>query len=76
MPGVQRGVVTNMALQGDLEAGTIVTLALLLNRLDAPLTSLATARIDEVATLVSFERVFEVLDIEPLVKEPAAEPVS
>ncbi|HEX4903735.1 MAG TPA: ABC transporter ATP-binding protein [Acidimicrobiales bacterium] len=59
-----------LALQGDLEAGTIVTLALLLNRLYAPLTSLATARVDVVAALVSFERVFEVLDIEPLVREP------
>ena len=47
-----------------------MTLALLLNRLYAPLTSLATARVDVVAALVSFERVFEVLDIEPLVREP------
>ena len=59
-----------LALQGDLDAGTIVTLALLLSRLYAPLTALATARVDVVAALVSFERVFEVLDIEPLVKEP------
>ncbi len=58
-----------LALQGELDAGTIVTLALLLSRLYAPLTSLATARIDVVAALVSFERVFEVLDVEPLVKE-------
>jgi len=59
-----------LALQGDLEAGTIVTLALLLNRLYAPLTALATARVDVVAALVSFERVFEVLDVDPLVEEP------
>ncbi|HEU5083886.1 MAG TPA: ABC transporter ATP-binding protein [Acidimicrobiales bacterium] len=60
-----------LALEGELEAGTIVTLALLLNRLYAPLTALATARVDVVAALVSFERVFEVLDLEPLVPEPA-----
>jgi ATP-binding cassette, subfamily B, bacterial len=60
-----------LALSGQLDAATIVTLALLLNRLYAPLTALATARIDVVAALVSFERVFEVLDVEPLVREPS-----
>ncbi|MGH9119051.1 MAG: ABC transporter ATP-binding protein [Acidimicrobiales bacterium] len=60
-----------LALRGDLDAGTVVTLALLLTRLYAPLTALATARLDIVTALVSFERVFEVLDIEPLIKEPA-----
>ena len=58
-----------LALQGDLDPGTVVTMALLLNRLYAPLTALATARLDVVTALVSFERVFEVLDIEPLIKE-------
>jgi ABC-type multidrug transport system fused ATPase/permease subunit len=58
-----------LALQGQLEAGTVVTMALLLNRLYAPLTALATARLDVVTALVSFERVFEVLDIEPLITE-------
>ncbi len=60
-----------LALQGDLDPGTVVTMALLLNRLYAPLTALATARLDVVTALVSFERVFEVLDIEPLIKEAA-----
>jgi ABC-type multidrug transport system fused ATPase/permease subunit len=58
-----------LAFDGRLDAGTIVTLALLLGRLYGPLTALATARIDVVAALVSFERVFEVLDITPLVRE-------
>ena len=49
-------------------------MALLLNQLYGPLTSLGTARLDVVTALVSFERVFEVLDIEPLIAEPA-EPV-
>ncbi len=60
-----------LALQGDLDAGAVVTMALLLTRLYAPLTALATARLDVVTALVSFERVFEVLDIEPLILEPA-----
>jgi len=60
-----------LVLQGDLAPGTVVTLALLLNRLYQPLTALATARLDVATALVSFERVFEVLDIEPLVAEPA-----
>ena len=60
-----------LALEGGLNAGTVVTMALLLNRLYAPLTALATARLDVVTALVSFERVFEVLDIEPLIVETA-----
>ena len=58
-----------LALRGELDAGTVVTMALLLTRLYAPLTALATARLDVVTALVSFERVFEVLDIEPLISE-------
>jgi ABC-type multidrug transport system fused ATPase/permease subunit len=58
-----------MALQGSIEAGTVVTLALLLTRLYAPLTALASARVDAMAAIVSFERVFEVLDLEPLITE-------
>jgi ABC-type multidrug transport system fused ATPase/permease subunit len=58
-----------LALRGDLAAGTVVTLALLLTRLYTPLTALATARLDVTTALVSFERVFEVLDIAPLIAE-------
>ncbi len=58
-----------MALRGTLEAGTVVTLALLLTRLYTPLTALASARVDAMAALVSFERVFEVLDLPPLIVE-------
>ncbi|MFC4605116.1 ABC transporter ATP-binding protein [Rhodococcus kronopolitis] len=59
------------ALRGTLEAGSVVSLALLLTRLYAPLTSLASARVDVMSALVSFERVFEVLDLPPLIAEPA-----
>src|SRR5688572_10829689 len=58
-----------LALDGQLEPGTVVTLALLLGRLYAPLTALASARVDAMTALVSFERVFEVLDLEPLITE-------
>ncbi len=58
-----------MALAGTLEAGTVVTLALLLTRLYGPLTALSNARVDAMTALVSFERVFEVLDLQPLIRE-------
>jgi ATP-binding cassette, subfamily B, bacterial len=58
-----------LALRGRLEPGTVVTLGLLLTRLYAPLTALASARVDAMTALVSFERVFEVLDLEPLITE-------
>ncbi|MGB8943704.1 MAG: ABC transporter ATP-binding protein [Streptomyces sp.] len=57
------------ALDGTLEAGAIVSLALLLTRLYAPLTSLAGARVEVMSALVSFERVFEILDLKPLIDE-------
>ncbi|MEU6218660.1 ABC transporter ATP-binding protein [Streptomyces sp. NPDC047022] len=57
------------ALRGSLQAGAVVSLALLLTRLYAPLTSLAGARVEVMSALVSFERVFEVLDLEPLIEE-------
>ncbi|WP_374115832.1 ABC transporter ATP-binding protein [Kineococcus sp. TRM81007] len=64
------GVGGLIAVGGGLDAGSIVTLALLLTRLYAPLTALAGARVDVMSALVSFERVFEVLDLVPLVREP------
>src|SRR6185437_16145651 len=48
-------------------AGTVVTLALLLTRLYGPLTALSNVRVDVMSALVSFDRVFEVLDIAPMV---------
>jgi len=58
-----------LALRSGLAPGAVVTLALLLTRLYAPLTALANARVDIMGALVSFERVFEVLDLEPLIKD-------
>ena len=57
------------ALRGQLDAGAVVALALLLTRLYSPLTALASARVEVMTALVSFERVFEVLDLEPLIKD-------
>ncbi|MCC5475581.1 ABC transporter ATP-binding protein [Streptomyces barringtoniae] len=57
------------ALDGTLQAGAVVSLALLLTRLYAPLTALAGARVEVMSALVSFERVFEVLDLQPLIEE-------
>jgi len=58
-----------LALRGDLAPGTVVALALLLTRLYSPLTALANVRVDVMTALVSFERVFEVLDIVPMITE-------
>lgn len=58
-----------LALDGRLEAGAVVSLALLLTRLYAPLTALANTRVSVMSAIVSFERVLEVLDLEPLILE-------
>nr|WP_246076752.1 ABC transporter ATP-binding protein [Amycolatopsis cihanbeyliensis] len=64
------------ALVGELDAGSVVALAMLLTRLYAPLTALASARVEVMSALVSFSRVFEVLDLKPLVAEkPEPKPV-
>src|SRR5258708_39922351 len=60
-----------LAIGGHLQAGAIVSLALLLTRLYAPLTALANAHVEIASALVSFERVFEVLDLTPLIQERA-----
>ncbi|MFI9168994.1 ABC transporter ATP-binding protein [Streptomyces lincolnensis] len=57
------------ALRGTLDPGAVVALALLLTRLYAPLTALAGARVEVMSALVSFERVFEVLDLKPLIED-------
>jgi len=57
------------AVRGAITAGTVVTLALLLTRLYGPLTALSNVRVDVMSALVSFERVFEVLDLKPGIAE-------
>ncbi|UZJ26563.1 ABC transporter ATP-binding protein/permease [Rhodococcus antarcticus] len=58
-----------LAYTGQIQAGAVVSLALLLTRLYGPLTALASARVDVMTALVSFERVFEVLDLAPTITE-------
>ncbi|QIM23012.1 ABC transporter ATP-binding protein [Phycicoccus sp. HDW14] len=65
-----------MAVDGSLTVGTLIALTALLARLYGPLTAISNVRVDIMTALVSFERVFEVLDLEPLVAEaPDAVPV-
>ena len=59
-----------LALNGRMAAGDVVALALLITRLYAPLTGLAGARVEVMSALVSFGRVFEILDLPPLIQEP------
>ncbi len=58
-----------LAIQGTLEVGTLVALAALLRQLYGPLTSLSNVQVDVMTALVSFERVFEVLDLPPMVDD-------
>ncbi len=58
-----------MAVHGALTVGTLLALAALLARLYGPLTAMSNVRVDIMTALVSFERVFEVLDLPPLVAE-------
>jgi ATP-binding cassette subfamily B protein len=65
-----------MAFTGSLSPGDVVALALLLSRLYGPLTALANVRVDVMSAMVSFDRVFEVLDLKPMIAEaPDAVPV-
>ena len=67
------GVGGLFAAKGILLVGTVVALTAYLNRLYGPLTSLSNVQVDVMTALVSFDRVFEVLDLEPLIAEkPAA----
>ncbi|MBB2915255.1 ATP-binding cassette subfamily B protein [Streptosporangium becharense] len=70
------GVGGVLAVSDVFELGTLVALAALLMRLYGPLTSLSNVHVDVMTALVSFDRVFEVLDLEPMVAErPGARPV-
>ena len=58
-----------LAVHGTLAVGTVVALTAYLNRLYGPLTALSNVHVDVMTALVSFERVFEVLDLPPMVAE-------
>ncbi len=63
------GVGGAYAVEGRLTVGTLLALTALLARLYGPLTAMSNVRVDIMTALVSFERIFEVLDLEPLVRE-------
>jgi ATP-binding cassette, subfamily B, bacterial len=65
-----------LAFTGSLSPGDVVALALLLSRLYGPLTALSNVRVDVMSAMVSFDRVFEVLDLQPMIREePDAVPL-
>jgi ATP-binding cassette subfamily B protein len=66
------GIGGHLAIDGAITVGSLIAITTLLARLYGPLVALATVRVDVMGALVSFERVFEVLDLEPMVKEISA----
>ena len=64
------GVGGHLAISGTMTVGGLIAITTLLARLYGPLTALSTVRVDVMGALVSFERVFEVLDLRPMVKDP------
>ena len=61
----------HLAINGDITVGTLLAITALLARLYGPLTALSNVRVDVMSALVSFERVFEVLDLQPMVVDQA-----
>ncbi len=72
------GVGGNLVISGGITLGTLLAIIALLAQLYGPLTALSNVRVDVMTALVSFERVFEILDLPPLVsdrKDPPPMPV-
>jgi ATP-binding cassette, subfamily B, bacterial len=70
------GVGGSLVIHGTLQLGTLVALATLLTRMYGPLTALSNVHVDVMTALVSFDRVFEVLDLQPMIAErPGARPL-
>jgi ATP-binding cassette, subfamily B, bacterial len=61
----------DLVVHGAFQVGTLVALAMLLNRLYGPITSLSNVQVNVMTALVSFDRVFEVLDLKPLIEDRA-----
>lgn len=73
---VTYGLGGNLVISGALTLGTLLALVGLLAQLYGPLTALSNVRLDVMTALVSFERVFEVLDLQPMVTQaPRARPL-
>jgi ATP-binding cassette, subfamily B, bacterial len=63
------GVGGDLVIKGAFQVGTLVSLALLLRQLIGPITALSNVQINVMTALVSFDRVFEVLDLKPLIED-------
>jgi ATP-binding cassette subfamily B protein len=63
------GIGGHLAINGAISVGTLLAITALLARLYGPLTALSNVRIDVMTALVSFERVFEVLDLHPMITD-------
>ncbi len=71
------GVGGLLVVDGTLQLGTLVALAALLTRMYGPLTALSNVQVDVMTALVSFDRVFEVLDLKPMIDQrPGAVPLA
>nr|WP_199744907.1 ABC transporter ATP-binding protein [Actinomadura harenae] len=71
------GVGGSLVVDGSFQLGTLVALATLLTRMYGPLTALSNVHVDVMTALVSFDRVFEVLDLKPLIDDkPDAAPLA
>jgi ATP-binding cassette subfamily B protein len=66
---VTYGLGGSLVIHGAIQLGTLVALAALLGRLYGPITALSNVQVDVMTALVSFDRVFEVLDLKPLVED-------
>ena len=66
---VAYGIGGHLTISGELTVGTLLAITALLARLYGPLTALSNVRVDVMSALVSFERVFEVLDLQPMVTD-------
>jgi ATP-binding cassette subfamily B protein len=70
------GLGGGLVINGAFQLGTLVALTALLARLYGPITALSNVQVDVMTALVSFDRVFEVLDLQPLIAErPGAVPL-
>ena len=63
------GVGGHLTINKEITLGTLLAITALLARLYGPLTALSNVRVDVMTALVSFERVFEVLDLTPMVRD-------
>src|SRR5260370_41266025 len=71
------GVGGDLVIRGAFQVGTLVALAGLLSRRYGPITALSNVPVSVMTALVSFDRVFEVLDLQPLIEDrPGAVPLT